>query len=174
MGLTQSSVPCHTLSAATRCVCGGEADSDEVISWREVDQGMKGSCLEQLSEDTGRFPNMSRMGQDPRVSGQGLILIDSCSRCGEVWLRYEHQSESHNSGRKQHCIAGPLLASLLHPPLTSDCIWPFNVDERPAASLESSKPSGLIRTAEHPASWTEQLPASQVLQCVDGCQAPTV
>lgn len=55
-------------------------------SWREVDQGRKGSCLEQLSGDTGRFPNMSRMGQDPRSSGQGLVLIDSCPDVGRYDL----------------------------------------------------------------------------------------
>lgn len=123
MGFTQSSVPCHTLSAATRQE--GGPGSDEVLSRREVDQGRKGSCLEQLSGDTGRFPSMPRMGRDPRVSGQGMVLADSRSRCGEVWLRSEHQAQSYNSGRKQHRTTGTLLAPHLHLPLTSDCSLAF-------------------------------------------------
>lgn len=111
----------HTLSSYK----AGGPGSNKVLSWREVDQGRKGSCLGQLSGDTGRFPRMPRMGRDPRVSGQGLVLAGSCSRCGEVWLRSEHQAQSHNSGRKQHRTAGPLLAPHLYPPLTSDCSLAF-------------------------------------------------
>lgn len=77
---------CSTLALSGYKV-GAGPDSDEALSSREVDQWLEGPLLgTALSGVREEFPNMSRMGRDPELSDQGLVLEDPCSRWGRSGL----------------------------------------------------------------------------------------